>query len=199
MHYKTKRLFNNIRDAVLNPKSFFKKIVADGDLEESMLRAFIYGLIGGVLVLFFRLIGGATITLGSVFTSLIIIPVLAVGLLFVMGGLLMLISEITGGERDWEIAIKGLASVFFMYPAILVLNSLAFNCWSMWIISLFVDAWVLYMLYCISVYCMHGQRVNVLIVIGILAVFMLTVYVTDYRIGWFMLKNASATLSCLLG
>ena len=198
MHYKTRRLFNGIRDAILNPKSFFKKIVADGDLEESMLQAFIYGLIGGGLVLIFRLIGGATITIGSVFGSLIVVPVLAVALLFIMGGLLMLISEITGGERDWEIAVKGLASVFFMYPVILVLNSLAFNCWSMWIISIFVDSWVLYLLYCISVYCMRGVRSNVLLVIGILALFLLMVYVTDYRVGWFMLKNASATLACLL-
>ena len=198
MHYKTKRLLNNIRDAILNPKSFFKRIVADGDNSESMFLAFMYGLIGGVLVLLLRLIGGATITIGSVFTALIIVPVLAVALLFIMGGLLMLISEITGGERDWEIAIKGLASVFFMYPVILALNSCAFNCTSMWVISLFVDAWVLYMLYCISVYCMHGNKTNVIIIIGILAVFLLTVYVTDYRIGWFMLKNASATLSCLL-
>lgn len=198
MHYKTKKFFTNIRDAVLNPKSFFKKIVADGDLEESMLRAFIYGLIGGVLVLAFRLIGGATVTIASVFTALIIVPVLAVALLFVMGGLLMLISEITGGERDWEIAIKGLASVFFMYPVILLLNSCAFNCWSIWVISIVVDAWVLYMLYCISVYCMRGNRTNVMIVIGILAVFITTVYISDYRVGWFMLKNAGATLACLL-
>ena len=198
MHYKTKRLLTGIRDAIVNPKSFFKKIVADGDLEESMLQAFIYGLIGGILVLVFRLIGGATITIGTVFGSLIIVPVLAVALLFLMGGLLMLISEITGGERDWEIAIKGLASVFFMYPVILVLNSLAFNCWSMWVISILVDAWVLYLLYCISVYCMRGSRSNVLLVIGILAIFMTTVYISDYRTGWFMLKNASATLACLL-
>lgn len=198
MHYKTRKLLTNVRDAVLNPKSFFKKIVADGNIEDSMMMAFIYGLIGGVLVLFFRLIGGATITIGTVFSQLIIVPVLAVALLFLMGGLLMLISEITGGERDWEIAIKSLASVFFVYPVILVLNSCAFNCWSMWVISLFIDAWILYMLYCISVYSMRGIRFNVMLVIGILAVFILTVYVTDYRIGWFMLKNASATLSCLL-
>ena len=198
MHYKTKKLFTGIRDAIINPKRFFKKIVADGNLEDSMFQAFIYGLIGGVLVLLLRLIGGATITLGTVFTEVVIVPVFAVAVLFVMGGLLMLISELTGGERDWEIAIKGLASVFFLYPVILVLNSLAFNCWSMWTISLLVDAWILYMVYCLSVYCMHGNRLNVLLVIGILAVFMATVYVTDYRIGLFMLKNAGATLSCLL-
>ena len=87
-----------------------------------------------------------------------------VALLFVLGGLLMLVSEITGGERDWEIAIKGLASIFFIYPAILVLNALAFNCWSMWIVSVIADIWVLFLFYNIAVYCMRGKRNNVLLV-----------------------------------
>ncbi|MEE1110840.1 MAG: hypothetical protein UIH99_01360, partial [Alphaproteobacteria bacterium] len=156
------------------------------------------GLLGGILVLIIRLIGGATITFGSIFTAIIIVPVLAVTLLFVMGGLMMLVSEITGGERDWEIAIKGLASIFFIYPVILVLNALAFNCTSMWTISLLVDAYVLFLFYNISLYCMRGKRSAVIMVIAILALFIATVYATDYRIGWFMLKNTGATLACLV-
>lgn len=198
MNKKIKNGFTHVKDILINPKRYFTKIVADGNMDESMLKAFIYGLIGGVLVLALRLIGGATITIGSVFTALIIVPVLAVALLFVMGGLLMLVSEITGGERDWEIAVKGLASVFFMYPVILVLNALAFNCTSMWIISLLVDAYVLFLFYNIAVYCMRGKKGNVIVVIGILALFIATVYATDYRIGWFMLKNTTATLACLV-
>lgn len=195
---KFKKAFQHVKNVIVNPKRFFTKIVADGNMEESMLKAFIYGLIGGVLVLLIRLMGGATITIGAIFTAIIIVPVLAVTLLFVMGGLMMLVSEITGGERDWEIAVKGLASIFFMYPAILVLNALAFNCTSMWIISLLVDAYILFLFYNISLYCMRGKRSSVILVIGILALFVLTVYATDYRIGWFMLKNTSATLACLL-
>lgn len=191
-------MFGHLRDIIIKPKRYFTKIVADGNMDESMLKAFMYGLIGGVLVLGLRLIGGATITMGSVFTAIIIVPVLAVALLFVMGGLMMLVSEITGGERDWEIAIKGLASIFFIYPVILVLNALAFNCTSMWIISILVDAYVLFLFYNISLYCMRGKKSNVIVVIGILALFMATVYATDYRIGWFMLKNAGATLACLM-
>ena len=163
-----------------------------------MLRAFLYGLLGGVLVLLIRLIGGATITFGAIFTAVVIVPVLAVTLLFVFGGLMMLVSEITGGERDWEIAIKGLASIFFIYPVILVLNAMAFNCTSIWIISLLVDAYVLFLFYNISLYCMRGKKGSVIAVIAILALFIATVYVTDYRIGWFMLKNTGATLACLV-
>ena len=190
--------FKRIRNLIVNPKRYFTKIVADGNMEEAMLKAFLYGLLGGCLVLLIRLLGGATVTIGAIFTAIVIVPVLAVALLFVFGGLMMLVSEITGGERDWEIAIKGLASVFFIYPVILVLNALAFNCTSIWVISMLVDMYVLFLFYNISLYCMRGKRGNVLLVIGILALFMVTVYATDYRIGWFMLKNTSATLACLL-
>ena len=198
MKKKFKNAFKHIRNLIVNPKRYFTKIVADGNMEEAMLKAFLYGLLGGCLVLLIRLLGGATITIGAIFTAIIIVPVLAVALLFAMGGLMMLVSEITGGERDWEIAIKGLASVFFIYPVILVLNAMAFNCTSIWVISMLVDIYVLFLFYNISLYCMRGKRGNVLLVIGVLALFMLTVYVTDYRIGWFMLKNTSATLACLL-
>ncbi len=198
MFKKTKNTLKHIKNIIVNPKRYFTKIVADGNMEESMLRAFLYGLLGGCLVLIIRLLGGATITVGAIFTAIIVVPVLAVALLFVFGGLMMLISEITGGERDWEIAIKGLASIFFIYPMILVLNALAFNCTSMWTISILVDLYVLFLFYNIAVYCMRGKKANVIIVICILILFMLTVYATDYRIGWFMLKNTSATLACLV-
>lgn len=198
MKINIKKWLNHIRGVIVNPRRFFTKIVADGNIDESMLKAFMYGMMGGVLVLGLRLLGGATMTFGAAFSAVIIVPVLAVALLFVMGGLLMLVSEITGGERDWEIAIKGLASVFFIYPVILVLNSLAFNCTSMWIISIAVDAYVLFLFYNIALYCMRGKRAGVITIIAIFALFILTVYATDYRIGWFMLKNTSAALACLI-
>lgn len=198
MKQKLKKFLTHLRDIVIKPKRYFTKIVADGNMDESMLKAFIYGLLGGILVLCLRLIGGATVTLGAVFTAVVIVPVLAVALLFVMGGLMMLVSEITGGERDWEIAIKGLSSIFFMYPVILVLNALAFNCTSIWIISLLIDLYVLFLFYNIALYCMHVKKASVIFVIAVLAMFLATVYATDYRIGWFMLKNASATLACVM-
>ena len=195
---KIKNWYRGIRDVIINPRRFFSKIVADGDIEESMLKAFIYGLLGGLAVLGIKLIGGATITINSVFIAVVIVPVIAVALLFIGGGLMMLVSEMTGGERDWEIAIKGLASIFFIYPVILILNAIAFNCLSMWIISIVGDVYVLFLFYNIALYCMRGRRVAVAVVVGIFAIFMLTVYLTNYHIGWFLLKNTGAALSCLI-
>ncbi len=198
MKTKIYKWFNHIIQIIIRPRHFFSKIVADGNLDESMLKAFLYGLLGGGLVLALRLIGGATITFGAVFSELIVVPVMAVAILFISGGLLMMISEITGGERDWEIAIKGLASIFFIYPVILVLNALAWNCTSLWIVSIIVDSYILFILYNIAVYCIKSKRTNVLIIIGVLGLFLVTIYATDYRTGWLMLKNTGSALSCLI-
>jgi len=198
MKKKIAKWLKPVKNVILSPKRFFTKIVADGDMEESMLKAFMYGLIGGVLVLGLNLVGGATITITSVFSAIIMTPVIAVTLLFVMGGLMMLVSEITGGERDWEIAIKGLASVFFVYPVILVLNALAFNCVSMWIVSLLGDIYVLFLFYNIALYCMRGKRLAVIMVVSVFAISLVSVYLSNYQLGWFMLKNTGAALSCVL-
>ncbi|MBQ8473472.1 MAG: hypothetical protein IJ500_01260 [Alphaproteobacteria bacterium] len=194
---KLKRAIKHVRDIVINPRRYFTKIVADGNMEEAMFKAFLWGLLGGVLVFGINMLTGASFTVGALFNALIITPVMAVGILFVMGGLLMLVSEITGGERDWEIAIKALASVFFMYPVILGVNALAFNCVSLWVISMLVDAYILFLFYNISLYAMRGKRSNVILVIGIIAMFLVTVYATDYRMGWFVLKNNAAAFACL--
>jgi hypothetical protein len=195
---KLKKWMRGIIDAIINPKRRFTKIVADGNIDDAMLRAFIYGLLGGVLVFVLRAVfGGGLITVGGIFNALIITPVMAVALLFVFGGILMMISEITGGERDWEIAIKGLGSVFFVYPLMLGLNFAAFNCTSLWIISVIIDAYILFLLYNIARYAMHAKHSHVLIVISVLALFLITVYATDYRSGWLMIKNAAAMTHCI--
>ncbi len=183
---------------LVNPKRYFSSIVADGSFEAPMIKAFIYGLIGGALVLLLQLLGGHAITMATVFAKFIVTPILAVVVLFLLSGLIMLISEITGGERDFEIAVKGLGSVFFMYPAILCLNTLAFNCTSLWIISALVDGYVLFLIYNIVVYCMKGKILNTQIVIGSMSLFMIAIYMTDHRMTWFLIKNAGAALACLI-
>ena len=105
-----------------------------------------------------NLVRGNAFTIFSLFRALIGFPVLAVILLFVFAGLMMLVSEVTGGDRDWEIAVKGIASMFFIYPLALILNTLAFNCTSMWLISVIVDSYMLFLLYNIAAYCLHGKK-----------------------------------------
>lgn len=187
-----------LTDVFFKPKYFFSRIVADGKMEDAILKAFLWGLVGGIVVLVLRLIWGNPFTIFSLFRALVVYPVLAVIILFLCGGLMMLVSEVTGGDRDWEIAIKGIASMFFIYPMALILNALAFDCTSMWLISAIVDLYMLFLLYNIGVYCLHGKKVSVLFVLMVCAVFLTCLYMSDYRNVWFMVKNIPATLTCFM-
>ena len=167
MKAKKRSWLVKLSDVFFRPKYFFSRIVADGKMEDAILKAFLWGFVGGILVLAIGLIRGGfdALNIFSLFKAIVIYPVLAVILLFVFAGLMMLVSEITGGERDWEIAVKGIASIFFVYPLALILNVLAFDCTSMWIISILTDIYMAFLLYNIAVNCMHGKRVSVLFVV----------------------------------
>lgn len=200
MKVKKRNWLSRLCDIFFRPKHFFSRIVADGKMEDAILKAFLWGLVGGILVLVINLIrdGFAMFSIFTFFKSLIIYPLLSVMLLFVCAGLMMLVSEITGGERDWEIAVKGIASIFFVYPLALILNALAFDCTSIWAVSLLTDAYMAFLLYNIAVYCMHGKRVSVLFVVMACFILLSCVYMSDYRNIWFFIKNIHATMACLM-
>jgi len=185
-------------DVFFRPKYFFTRIVADGKMEDAILKAFLWGLVGGIVVLILNLVRADAFTIFALFRALVVYPVLAVVLLFVFAGLMMLVSEVTGGDRDWEIAVKGIASMFFIYPLAMILNSLAFDCTSLWFISAIVDLYMLFLLYNIAVYCLHGRRVSVLFVLMVCAIFLACLYMSDYRNVWFMVKNIPATMTCFM-
>ncbi|MDR0319482.1 MAG: YIP1 family protein [Rickettsiales bacterium] len=194
---KTGSAFHRLGHFLFNPRKFFKSIIVDGSLDAPIIKALAYGLIGGGLTFVLQLMHGHPTTLGTLFSEFITTPVFALLTLFALAGVLMLVAEVTGGDRDFETAAKGLAAIFFLYPVMLALNALAFNCTSIWIISLAVDAYILFLLYNIGVYCLNGKKMSVKIVILLAGLLMLMVYATDYRLAWFLMKNATATLSCI--
>ena len=96
MRAKKKSWLAKLASIFFRPKHFFTRIVADGKIEDAMLNAFLWGLIGGVLVLVTNLIRGDVFTIYSIFKAIVIYPVLAVMLLFIFAGLMMLVSEKIG-------------------------------------------------------------------------------------------------------
>lgn len=196
MRNKKRSWLSRLLDIFFRPKYFFSKLVVDGKMEDAMLRAFIWGLIGGIVVLILHLIRGNPFTVFSLFKTFVVFPVMAVVVLFVCAGLMMLVSEITSGDRDWEIAVKGIASIFFVYPLALILNALAFDCRSIWLISMLTDLYMLFLLYNIAVYCLHGKKISVIFVLMVGAMLLAGIYLSDYRTLWFLVKNIPATLTC---
>lgn len=197
MKAKKRNWFAKLTDIFFRPKYFFTRIVADGKMEDAVLKAFLWGLVGGLTVLIIDLVRGDSFTIFGLFKSLVMYPIFAEFILFMTAGLMMMVSEITGGERDWEIAVKGIASIFFVYPVALVLNALAFDCMSLLIFSVIIDLYMLFLLYNIAVYCMHGKKVSILFVLAVGAMLLACIYMSDYRKIWFIFKNIDITLTCL--
>lgn len=197
MKAKKRNWFAKLTDIFFRPKYFFTRIVADGKMEDAVLKAFLWGLVGGLTVLIIDLVRGDSFTIFGLFKSLVMYPIFAEFILFMTAGLMMMVSEITGGERDWEIAVKGIASIFFVYPVALVLNALAFDCTSLLVFSVIIDLYMLFLLYNIAVYCMHGKKVSILFVLAVVAMLLACIYMSDYRKIWFVFKNIDITLTCL--
>lgn len=197
MKAKKKSWLTRLASIFFRPKHFFTRIVADGKIEDAMLNAFLWGLIGGILVLVTNLIRGDVFTIYSIFKAIVIYPVLAVMLLFIFAGLMMLVSEIASGDRDWEIAVKGIASIFFIYPLALLLNAFVFDCVSMWTVSIIIDLYMAFLLYNIAVYCMHGKRVSVMFVVAVCLGLLACLYMSDYKTVWILIKNLDAYSICM--
>ena len=197
MKAKKRNWFSKLTDVFFRPKYFFSRIVADGKIEDAILKAFLWGLVGGLVVLVIDIVQGNPFTIFALFKSLIMYPILAEFVLFMTAGLMMMVSEITGGDRDWEIAVKGIASMFFVYPFALILNAISFDCKSLLLTSVIIDLYMLFLLYNIGVYCMHGKKVSVLFVIAVAAMLLACIYMSDYQKIWFIVKNIDITLSCI--
>ncbi|MDR2685382.1 MAG: YIP1 family protein [Rickettsiales bacterium] len=197
--FSTLRIWvGNVAKLLFRPQKFFKSIIVDGSLDAPIIKALVYGLIGGALTFALQLsVGGQSITLGNLFSQFITTPLIALLILFAFAGIMMLVAEITHGDRDFEVCIKGLASIFFLYPVMLVLYALAFNCTSIWLVSFITDAYILFLLYNIGVHCLKGKKLSVKFVVLSLGILLIMIYATDYRLAWFLMKNASATLSCI--
>jgi len=196
-HSAVREFFAKILLILIQPDRFFKKIVVDGNLNEAMVKAAMFGLIGGVATLTLALVAGQTLAFWAFFTKLVIFPLVAVIILFVFAGLMMLFSEISGGSRDWELAVKGISSIFFMYPVILVINSLAFSCWSLWAISMVVDGYILFLLYNIAIYCMGADKRKVTFIIAGVAALLFLLYFSGFDgTAWLAIKNPAAAARC---
>lgn len=187
----------SLYNLLFKPQQFFNSLIVDGSLDAPIIKALVYGLIGGALTFVLQMVHGTPATIGTLFSQFVTTPLIALITLFALAGVMMLIAEVTHGERDFETAAKGIASIFFLYPAMLILYELAFNCTSIWLISIILDLYVLYLIYAIGTYCLKGNKLSMKFVSAIFGLLMIMVYSTDYRIAWFLMKNATATLSCL--
>ena len=177
------RFLINSREILLNPKEAFPSLPLKGGFGEPVLKAAIYGTIGGLFSLLWTMMGLSPLggTLWSEFSapSTIIYSILgAVFAVFIGGGLLLIFSAICKGNTDYEANIRVAAALMVTYP----INSfMAFlygiNTSLGSVVGLAITFYSIYLIYLAGTLALKGKESSVKIVaIGLIAFSLFTFY-----------------------
>lgn len=161
-------------DILLNPKSYFATMKTTGGMTEPLIKAVIYGAIGGAFAFLwsFLKIGAAT---GGMFGSAVGIMIFiwsvigAIIVLFIGAVILLVISAICKGNTDFEANVRVTAALMVIMPINAFLGFAGhFNLYLGLIIGLAVNIFALWLFYQGLVEALKAKSETAKIVIYIL-------------------------------
>jgi len=187
-----KKILNDSRETLLNPKGYFSSMPLSGGLTEPLIKAAIYGVVAGLFSLLWHLTGfsamGGGILGGAIgIMSLIYAVIGAIIGLFIGGVIMLIISAICGGNTDFEANVRVSASLMVIYPINAFLAFFyAINFTLGGLVGLAVSIYGIYLLYHAVIQALKGKESSMKIVAIVLLVFAL--------VGFFGGRRASNSI-----
>ncbi len=139
-------------DVLVKPKAYFSTMKTTGGIAEPLIKAVLYGVIGGIIALLWGLlkIGGSLgIFGGAVGVMMFIWYIIAAIIgLFIGAVIMLIISAICKGSTDFEVNVRVTASVMVIMPIGALLGFVSgLNPTAGSIVSLLVNLFALYLIY----------------------------------------------------
>jgi hypothetical protein len=147
------KFIEDSKNTLLNPKEQFAKLETQGGLVEPIIKAAIYGAIGGLFTMLWSLLhlGGA---LGGVFGGAVGVSAFFLSIIgavvgaFIGGIIILVLSSICSGNSEFEANLRVAVALMVIFPITSFLNVLGgVNYWLNTIVALGVNLYSLYMLY----------------------------------------------------
>jgi len=171
------------KEALLSPKTHFLNLKTAGGIVEPLIKAVIYGVVAGVIVFVWSLLGLGAVS-GGFFggaigaMALVWYIVAAIIGLFVGAVIMLVISSICKGNTDFEANTRVVASAMVMMPVSALLGfTSGINLWLGAIVGLAVNIYTLYLLYHGLVETLKAKaetsKLVMYILAGLLVLFML--------------------------
>lgn len=171
------------KEVLVNPKSYFSTMKTTGGIVEPLIKAVIYGVIAGIIVFLWSIIGLEAFT-GGVFGGAIGIMALvwyiiaAIIGLFIGAVILLIISSICKGNTDFEANVRVTASVMVVMPISALLGfTTEINLTLGMIVGLAVNLFALWLLYNGLVEALKAKletsKILILVLAALLVLFML--------------------------
>ncbi len=172
-----KKFIHETKSVIIDPAGHFSDLAKKGGFTEPVIKAVIYGLIAGLIhlsgVIFF--LGGASIAAGLI-TS-VAGSVIA---LFIGGAVLLVISAICGGGKDYETNVRVNASLMVIYPLSAVFGLPGdLNFWLEGITSLIIYFFAIWLIYNALIKTLGGIAVNVRVAAVIMVVLALLIVINN--------------------
>lgn len=179
------RFLEETKSVLLSPADYFSSMKKSGGFPEPLIKAVIYGVVAGLInliwaVFFSSSMGGM---FGGMFGGGVGVFGLVMGIigsiivLFLGGGILLVISAICGGSTDYESNVRATASLMALSPVsalfgFLTTISLTLGMIVSIVISLY-GIWMLYNALTKGLGCKDGAAKVVSIIIAVIPVLML--------------------------
>lgn len=171
---------------LLHPVKYFTSIKADGNYEDAIVKVLMYGLLTAGIKILFNL---ASITLLGTISALILMPIYAILITFALAGVMLFFSYLAKGEMNFETSMKAVASCIFMYPVSFVAYHLAFSYWILFIFSLILDLYIVFLIYTATTSCLKGEPALSKVIFGIFAAFIVVIHFSSTGTLYISSKN----------
>jgi len=162
------------KETLMNPKGYFSTMKTQGGIGEPVIKAAIYGTVAGLIYFIWSLLHfggyGPTYfgTMGSVGVLFMSIIGAVIGV-FIGGVIILIISSIANGNKDFEACLRVSAALMALYPISALLSfTMGIHLALSTIVSLAVNLYGLYMLYLAVIEALKGEEKTVKIVTYVL-------------------------------
>lgn len=158
------KLFKDSLKTLFQPKAYFTGMETSGGVGEPVIKALIYGIIAGIFILIWSFLDVIGITTGAFsgnvgvvgFFTTIIGAVIGV---FIAGLIIMILSYICSGNRNYEANLRAAASIMVILPVSAILGFFGGISYELGaIITLLVHLYGVYMLFNALTFTLKGSK-----------------------------------------
>ena len=114
--FNFQKLIDDSKSTLLSPKAYFSSMAKEGGYIDPIIKAAAYGIIAGLISLFWSVLGLKVVGATSSISNIIIAPLYALIGLFIGALILLLISAICSGDTSYEANLRVAASLSLLFP-----------------------------------------------------------------------------------
>ncbi|MDY6970585.1 MAG: YIP1 family protein [Spirochaetota bacterium] len=169
--FNFQKLIADTKSVLLSPKEYFVSMEKEGGYVEPVIKAVIYGLVGGIISFIWGILGLSA--LGAVIgvITIILTPIYALIGIFIGGVILLVISAICSGDTNYETNVRVAASLSALTPVYALLGfTYGINLTLGSIISLIIALYGIWLLYNALIHALNCKESIAKIISIILAI-----------------------------